>query len=93
MEFDILWILNGISKSPSKTVFLFVKHFSEFVLIYLFIKPKGVDRKLMFFFLCVTFLDIFHFILLSGFGFGEIKLLISVLLFLFIRSKYFKWGS
>ena len=65
MDFDILWILNGIYKSTSKTVFLFVKHLSEFVLIYCLYKigiPKNfhvVTLKNLLVYLAIILIAVF----------------------------------
>jgi len=91
MDFDVLWILNDISKSTSKTVFLFVKHFSEMVLLYCLFKPKGVDKNLVLFFLVVTFFDVLHFVFLSGFGYEKLKVFVSFFVFLILKSKYCRW--
>lgn len=85
--FKFVWLLNNVSKTMSFSTFLFVKHVSSFVLIYCLLKPKGVNKNLVLFFLVITFLDIMHFLLLSGFDFEYYKIGLSGVIFLFIKYK------
>ena len=93
MDFDVIWMLNDIRKSTSRTVFLFVKHLSEFILLYCLYKPKGLNKSLVLLFIIVTFFDVLHFVLLSGFGYGKEKIIVSLLVFSFIKLKSYIWGS
>lgn len=88
--FRFVW-LNGISKTASLSTFLFVKHLSAFVLVYCALKPKGISKNLLIFFSIVTFLDIIHFITLSGFGYELVKIFLSLVIFLFIKSRFNIW--
>ena len=90
-EFKVVWLLNDISKSLSLTSFLFVKHISEFVVLYCLFRPKGLNKNLVVLFLIITFWDIIHFILLSGFGYEYLKVFLSLITFIAFKSKLNKW--
>lgn len=89
---NIVWELNGVEKTFSLSTFLFVKHITTFVLYYMIIKPKGVNKNLLYFCFILSGLDIIHFIVLSGFGYGILKLILSFLI-LFTYNLYKKWLS
>jgi hypothetical protein len=80
------WYLNGITKTYSLSIFLFVKHLTVFVLYYITLKPKGVNRNFLLYLFILSALDILHFIILSGFGYGALKLVLSFL-FVFVYLK------
>ena len=90
-EISIEWLLNGKIRSLTASVFLFVKHFSEFYLVFCLLKPKGLDRNLILLLLILTFLDVWHFILFSGKGFEIEKLVLTGLMFFAMKTKFNKW--
>jgi len=71
------WVLNDVEKTFSLSTFLFVKHLTTFVLYYMIINPKGINKNLLYFCFIISGLDIIHFIVLSGFGYGLVKLILS----------------
>lgn len=89
---NIVWELNGVEKTFSLSTFLFVKHITTFVLYYILINPKGVNKNLLYFCFILSGLDIIHFIVLSGFDFEVLKLFLAFLI-LFTYKLYKKWLS
>jgi hypothetical protein len=88
MDFNLVWLLNGVEKSPSFSVFLLSHHITALVLIYLlYINSK--QKKLTLFLLILSFLDILHFFILSGFGFELEKILLT--LFIYFLTQVYKW--
>ena len=77
---SFVWVLNGVEKTYSLSVFLFVKHFTVFVLYYICLKPKGVNRNLLIFLFFLSFLDVIHFIVLSGFEYEYAKIALAFLI-------------
>jgi hypothetical protein len=87
---NLVWILNDVEKTYSLTCFLFVKHLTVFILYYINLKPKGVNRNLLTYLFILSGLDVIHFIVLSGFGYGMLKLVLSVFI-LIMYNTLKKW--
>ena len=85
------WLLNGKTRSLNASVFLFVKHFSEFYLVFCLLKPKGLDRNLILLLLILTLLDVWHFISFSGKGFEVEKLVLCGVIYIALKSKFNKY--
>jgi len=85
------WIINGKIKSVNFICFLFIKHFTTFFLFYCCLKPKNINKDLLLFCLILSFLDMIHFIISSSFGYNDIKILSTIVVFAFLRSKFNKW--
>lgn len=85
---DLVWVLNGVVKSFSLTTFLLVKHVTVFILYYIALNPRGGNKNLLHYLFVLSALDIVHFIVFSGFGYGILKLIFA---FIILASyRYFK---
>ena len=85
---NLVWILNDVVKSFSLTAFLLVKHITIFVLYYIALNPRGVNRNLLHYLFVLSALDIIHFLALSGFGYEVLKLILAFIIL--ATYRYFK---
>lgn len=87
----LVWLINDVTKSLNLSVFLFVKHLTIFILLFITLKPKGYDKNLILFLVIASFLDLFFFVLNSNSNVVVYKFVISGLIFFFLKSKFNKW--
>ena len=90
-EVDFVWLSNDLHKSVKLSIFLFSKHITTFVLLLFLVKPKKVNVYLLHLVFCVSAMDVIWFLIYSGVGNVYLKWGFSLLLFIFIKSKYSRW--
>ncbi len=89
---NLVWLINGVSKSLNFSVFLLIKHVTVFILYCLLLKPKGINKNLLLMLLIVSFLDVTFFIINSNYQVNLIKFVIAALIFFAFKSKFNKWA-
>ncbi len=89
----IEWIVNGKIKSIKFAWFLFSMHITTFVALYYALRPKNINKNLLLFLVVSSFYDVLHFFISSSFGFVEVKILISGITFVLLKSKFNKWAK
>ena len=88
VDFRFVWS-NGVAKTASFSVFLLSHHITSFILIYL-LYCLSKQKKLTLYLLILSFLDIIHFIALSGFGFELEKIALSLFIY-YLTTKFNEW--
>jgi len=87
----ITWLINGVTKSLSFSVFLFFNFTLNIFLFYSAIKPKDISKKLLVYGFIISYLDLLFYLLCSNRNVFFIKMLVFLLIVFILNKKLALW--